>query len=66
MTDLDAKDPAQQKANLNNVLSQYYEQYGDIIQRSQAQTLNDILNYAKEKNISVAQALTENFIKPLQ
>lgn len=66
MTDLDTKDPAQQKANLNNVLSQYYEQYGDIIQRSQAQTLNDILNYAKEKNISVAQALTENFIKPLQ
>lgn len=66
LTDLSVKDPQQLRANLNNALTSYYEQYGDIIQRSQAQTLNDILQYAKEHNVSVAQALTENFIKPLQ
>jgi hypothetical protein len=44
----------------------YYKNYGDIIQRSQAQAVEDNIKYAKDHNISVAQALTENFIKPLQ
>ena len=66
LTDLSVSDPKQLRANLNNALSSYYEQYGDIIQRSQAQVVDDIINYANEKGISVAQALTENFIKPLQ
>jgi len=66
LTDLSVEDEQQLKANLNNALSDYYKNYGDIIQRSQAQAVEDILAYAKEKWISVAQALTENFIKPLQ
>jgi hypothetical protein len=28
--------------------------------------VDDIIAYAKKKGISVAQAMTENFIKPLQ
>ena len=66
LTDLSVEDEAQLKANLNNALSTYYSQYWDIIQRSQAQAVEDIIQYAKDHNISVAQALTENFIKPLQ
>ena len=66
LTDLSVEDEAQLKANLNNALSDYYKNYGDIIQRSQAQAVDDIIAYAKKKGISVAQAMTENFIKPLQ
>lgn len=66
LTDLSVEDEAQLKANLNNALSDYYKQYWDIIQRSQAQTVDDIIAYAKKNGISVAQAMTENFIKPLQ
>ena len=66
LTDLSVEDEAQLKANLNNALSDYYKNYGDIIQRSQAQAVEDIIAYAKKKGISVAQAMTENFIKPLQ
>jgi hypothetical protein len=66
LTDLSVEDEAQLKANLNNALSDYYKNYGDIIQRSQAQTVEDIIKYAKDHNMSVAQAMTENFIKPLQ
>ena len=66
LTDLSVEDEAQLKANLNNALSDYYKNYGNIIQRSQAQAVDDIIAYAKKKGISVAQAMTENFIKPLQ
>lgn len=66
LTDLSVEDENQLKANLNNALSDYYKNYGDIIQRSQAQAVEDIIKYAKDHNMSVAQALTESFIKPLQ
>ena len=66
LTDLSVEDEAQLKANLNNALSDYYKNYGDIIQRSQAQAVEDIIAYAKKHGISVAQAMTESFIKPLQ
>jgi len=66
LTDLSVEDETQLKANLNNALSDYYKNYGDIIQRSQAQAVEDIIKYAKKNWISVAQAMTENFIKPLQ
>lgn len=66
LTDLSVEDEQQLKANLNNVLSDYYKNYGDIIQRSQAQVVDDVIAYAKKNWISVAQALSENFIKPLQ
>ena len=66
LTNLDVDDPAQQRANLNRVVWQYFQQYWDIIQRSQSQVVDDVLRYAKEHWISVGQALSENFIKPLQ
>jgi hypothetical protein len=37
-----------------------------MIKRSQQQALNDILQYAKDNNVSVAEALSKNFIEPLQ
>lgn len=64
--DMDSTNPATQKQALNQTLSQYYKDYGMIIGRPQAQVINDILNYAKSKWISVSQALKENFITPLQ
>lgn len=66
LSDLSVKDPEQLRANLNNVLNSYYEKYGSLIMRSQGQVVDDILRYAKEKGVSVAQAMSENFIKPLQ
>lgn len=66
LSDLSVKDPEQLRANLTNALSGYYKEYGNLIQRSQSQVVDDVLKYAKEKGISVAQALSENFIKPLQ
>lgn len=66
LTDLSVEDPTQLRANLNNVLGQYFSTYWDIIQRSQPQVVEDVIAYAKEHWISVAQALKENFIEPLQ
>lgn len=66
LTDLSVEDPAQLRSNLNNILSQYYANYWDIIKRSQSQAVDDILAYAKANWISVAEALTKNFIEPLQ
>lgn len=66
LTDLSVKDPTQLRANLNNVLSDYYKNYWDIIQRPQSQVIDDVLAYAEEHGVSVAEALRENFIKPLQ
>ena len=47
LTDLSVEDPTQFRANLNNVLSQYYSSYWDIIKRSQAQVVDDVIAYAK-------------------
>lgn len=66
LTNLDVADPLQQRANLNRVVGQYFEQFWDIIQRSQSQVVDDVLAYAKEHWVGVGQALSENFIKPLQ
>ena len=66
LSDLSVKDPEQLRANLNNALNSYYENYGSLIMRSKDQVVDDILRYAKEKGVSVAQAMSENFIKPLQ
>lgn len=66
LTDLSVQDETQLKANLNNILNWYYQTYGAIIQRPQAQVVEDVIAYAKKKWITVAQAMTENFIKPLQ
>ena len=66
LSDLNVEDENQLRSNLNNILSQYYSKYWDIIKRSQPQVVDDILKYAKENWISVAEALTKNFIEPLQ
>ena len=66
LTDLSVSDPTQLRANLNNVLSEYYAQWGDIIQRPQSQVVDDVLAYAEKNGVSVAEALRENFVKPLQ
>lgn len=66
LSDLSVKDPDQLRANLNNALNSYYEKYGSLIIRSKDQVVDDILRYAREKGVSVAQAMSENFIKPLQ
>jgi hypothetical protein len=66
LTDLSVTDPTQLRANLNNVLSSYYSQWGDIIQRPQSQVVDDVIAYAQKNGISVAEALRKNFIEPLQ
>lgn len=66
LTDLSVTDPTQLRANLNNVLSSYYSQWGDIIQRPQAEVVEDVLAYAQKNGVSVAEALRKNFIEPLQ
>lgn len=66
LSDLSVKDPQQLKSNLYNALTPYFNQYRSIIQRNQSGVVEDILAYAKQKGISVAQAMRENFIEPLQ
>jgi len=66
LTDLTVEDETQLRANLNNVLDWYYSQRWAVIQRSQGQAVDDIIAYARENGVSVAEALTQNFIKPLQ
>lgn len=66
LTDLNVSDENQLRANLNRALSAYYEQYWDIIKRSQAQVVDDVIAYAKKNNCSIGEALTKNFIEPLQ
>ena len=66
MYDLSVTDPKKLRSNLFNTLSSYYKQYGNIIQRSQSGVVDDIINYAKQHKVSIAEAMSENFIKPLQ
>ena len=56
----------QKQMALESVLSPIYEQYGSIIQRPQAQVINDIINYAQEKGIGLEQAFNENFMNQLK
>lgn len=56
----------QQQMALERVLDWYYKQYWDIIQRPEAQVINDVIAYAKKNWVWLSQALQENFIKPLQ
>lgn len=66
LTDLSVEDENQLRANLNNVLTGYYNQWGAIIQRPQSEVVDDVIAYAKANNVSVAEALRKNFIEPLQ
>ena len=65
MQDLTVTDPKQLRANLSNVLDQWYEQYWDIIERPKSQVIEDVLAYAKENWVSVWEALRQEFVKKL-
>ena len=62
----DSGNETQKQMALQNVLDGYYDKYWDIIQRSEQQVINDVIAYAKKNWIWLAQALQENFVKPLQ
>jgi folylpolyglutamate synthase/dihydropteroate synthase len=63
---LDSADAEEADRALRQTLQQYYDQYGQIIQRDMNVTLSDIKKYAQEKGISLSQALQENFVTPLK
>jgi hypothetical protein len=56
----------QKQRALDRVLSDYYDKYGSIIQRSKNQVINDVMAYAKNNGVSLSQALEENFLKYLR
>lgn len=66
LTDLSVEDENQLKANLSRVLDWYYSQRWAIIQRPQAEVVEDVIAYAKKNWITVAEALRKNFVEPLQ
>ena len=56
----------QKQMALESVLDWYYAKYWDIIQRSEAQVINDVMAYAKNNWVSLSQALQENFVNQLK
>lgn len=62
----DSWNETQKQMALQNVLDGYYDKYWDIIQRSEQQVINDVIAYAKKNWVWLAEALQENFVKPLQ
>lgn len=62
----DSWNETQKQMALESVLDWYYDKYWDIIQRSEQQVINDVIAYAKKNWIWLAQALQENFVKPLK
>ena len=56
----------QKQMALDSVLSDYYDKYWSIIQRSKSQVINDVMAYAKKNGVSLSQALEDNFLKPLR
>lgn len=62
----DSWNETQKQMALESVLDGYYKKYWDIIQRSEQQVINDVIAYAKKNWVWLAQALQENFVKPLQ
>lgn len=56
----------QKQMALQSVLDDYYSKFWSIIQRSESQVINDVMALAKQKWISLSQALQENFITPLK
>ena len=57
---------AQKQMALKNVLDWYYDKYWDIIERSEGQVINDVMKLAKDKGISLSDALEENFLSFLR
>ena len=57
---------AQKEMALQKILDWYFEKYWDIIERSEGQVINDVIRLAKEKWISLNDALNENFVVHLK
>ena len=57
---------AQKQMALKSVLDGYYSKYWDIIERSEQQVIWDVMRLAKEKWISLNDALEENFLQYLR
>lgn len=64
--DLDSTNVGTSKMALNQTLDAYYKDFGDIITRTKWEVVNDVKAYAKANNVSMSQALKENFVTPLQ
>ena len=56
----------QKQMALQQVLDWYYETYWDIIQRSEAQVINDVMKVARDEWISLSAALEKNFLSYLR
>ena len=65
-TDLTVENEGLLRKNLSNVLDEYYSKFWDMIQRPKSQVIEDVLAYAREHNVSVAEALKKDFIEQLQ
>lgn len=57
---------AQKQLALKNVLDWYYSKFWDIIERSEEQVIWDVIRLAKERGITLNEALKEDFINPLK
>ena len=56
----------QKQMALEEVLTPLYDKYGSIIQRSQAQVINDVIALSKKEWISLAEAFEKNFMSQLR
>lgn len=66
LNDLSVTDPKQLRSNLFTALTPYFNDYGNMIMRSQSWVVDDIIAYAKQHKVSIAEAMRKNFIEPLQ
>ena len=66
LNDLSVSDLKQLRKNLFTALTPYFKEYGNMIVRSQSWVVDDIIAYAKQHKVSIAQAMRKNFIEPLQ
>ena len=63
---LDSDDPDEAKRALKQALQSYYDVYWQIIQRDINQVMQDVYDYAKKNNVSLATALQKNFVDQLK
>ena len=56
----------QKQMALEQVLTPLYEKYWSIIQRSQAQVINDVMAYAKKNWVTLSEAFEKNFMSQLR
>lgn len=56
----------QKQMALEQTLTPIFEKYGSIIQRSMPQVINDVMKLAKDKWISLSDALEQNFLSYLR